>query len=507
MAESVTNTRIAKNTVFLYIRMLLVMAITLYTSRIVLRVLGIEDYGINNAVGSLATSFAFFSSSLSNATQRFLNIEIGKNDTKGITRVFSASIIIYILIIIAVIIVAETIGLRFVEQKMIIPANRLDAALWVFQAVVLGLAVTLIGSVFDAVLIAYENMKIYAYLSFFDVSLKLLIVFILEYIDFDKLKLYAILLMFSHILIKLITALYCIKKYPACKFKFIWNTDLFKNIFRFISWNGIGTAVWMVNEQGMNVLLNLFFGPVVNAARGVSSQVGAAVNNFTNNFLTAVRPQIIKSYAAEDYTYFNKLILYSSKYSFFLIWLLCLPIILSSEAILKIWLHDVPEYATVFVQWVLLFNCINVLTNPPWTAMQAVGKLKKYILVGSTIFLMAFPISYVFLKLGHSPIIIFQVLVVVRVIYLFVSLFIMRQYIGISLKMYTIKVVSPILKVVSISFIVMWYINSYINTDLGGILLTTSLSFLATLLSIYLTGINSNERDMLIGKIKQFITK
>ena len=391
---------------------------------------------------------------------------------------------------------------------MVIPLERFDAAKWVFQATVFGLIVTLIGSVFDSVLIAHENMKIYAYLSVFDVCLKLLIVYILEYLDYDKLKLYAVLFMLSHLIIRVITMSYCVKQYPSCKFKYVWNVNLFKDIFRFIGWNGIGTAVWMINEQGINILLNIFFGPIVNAARGVSAQVSAAVNNFSNNFFTAVRPQIIKSYAAQDYTYFKKLINYSSKYSFYLIWLLCLPIIINCDEILKIWLDNVPEFATIFVQWILIFNCVNVLTNPQWSAVQAVGKLKKYILIGSFVFLMAFPVSYLLLMLGKSPVVVFEVLVVVRILYLCTSLLIMKQLIGLSIKAYLIKVVIPIIKVVISSSLLMYCIYSYIdNHSIIGIIITTSISMVTTSLCIYLFGINYNERNVFIRKIKQILKK
>lgn len=505
--ESSNNKRIAKNTIFLYMRMLLIMAVTLYTSRVILQTLGVEDFGIYNVVGGLATSFVFFSSSLSNATQRFLNIELGKNNIQGVNRIFSLSILIYALIVLFVVIIAECVGIWLLNHKLVIPFERLSAANWVFHTTIIGLAITLIGSVFDSVLIARENMKIYAYISVVEVFLKLFIVYTLSWGDFDKLKLYAILFLLSHLLIKSILVFYCIRKYPECKFRYTWDISLFGDMFRFVGWNGLGTAVWMINEQGINVLMNMFFGPVVNAARGVSAQVGAAVNNFSNNFFTAVRPQIVKSYAGGDYGYFTKLINLSSKYSFFLIWLLCLPIIMRSEAILYLWLGEVPDYASEFVQWILYYNCVNVLTSPFWCGVQAIGKLKKYILVGSLVFLSAFPISYVFLKFGYNSIVVFQILTIVRTIYLFVTISVFCQLVNFPIIDYLIQVIYPIIKVFLLSGVLSIFFSPYIGSDLWGIFLMTILCIIITIFIIYMFGVSKEEQNFLVNKLQKIIKK
>lgn len=501
MSQSANNKRIAKNTIFLYIRMLLIMAVSLYTSRVVLKTLGVEDFGIYNVVGGLASSFAFFSSSLSNATQRFLNVELGKNDIQGVSRIFSLSLLIYVVIVVVVVVIAECVGIWMINNKLVIPLERLNAANWVFQAKIIGLAVTLIVSVFDSVLIARENMKIYAFISVIEVLMKLFIVYTLNWVNVDKLKLYAILFLFAHISVKIISVLYCAHKYSECKFKLFWDTGLFRKMFRFIGWNGLGTAVWMINEQGIGVILNIFFGPLVNAARGVSMQISSAVNNFSNNFFTAIRPQIVKSYAGQDYEYFAKLINVGSKYSFFLMWLLCLPIIMRSGGVLSLWLHDVPDYAAEFVQWILLFNCVNVLTNPFWSGVQAVGNLKKYIIVGSLVFFMAFPISFVFLKLGCSPVIVFKVLTIVRIIYLFVVIFVFCQLVTFSFSKYFKQVIYPILKVFLLSGGISMIVSPYIGTDFCGILLMTLICLIITIVSIYFVGVSRVERDFFISKM------
>ena len=507
MSQSSNNKRIAKNTIYLYIRMLLVMGITLYTSRVILQVLGVTDFGIYNVVGGMATSFAFFSSSLSNSTQRFLNVELGKNDIAGVNKIFNLSLLLYMVIIILVIIVAESVGIWLIYNKLVIPAERMLAAQWVFHTTIIGLAITLISSVFDSVLIARENMKIYAYISIIEVLLKLFIVYFLALVNFDKLQLYAVLFLFSHMLVKSISVIYCIRNYPECKFRLMWDTSLFGRMFRFIGWNGVGTAVYTINDQGINVLLNMFFGPVVNAARGVSAQVGSAVNNFSMNFYTAFRPQIVKSYSGKDYDYFIKLINISARYSFFLMWLLCLPIMLRSEGVLQLWLKEVPDYAPKFVQWILLYQCVNVLTNPFWSGVQAIGNLKGYIMIGSSVFLLAFPISYIFLKFGWDPLIVFQVLVFVRLAYLFVTIFIFRSMIEFSIADYLKKVIVPIVKVSLLSGIILLYIEPYFSNDLWGIVAITAASVIITLLCICMLGTSVNERTLIKSKIHNFINR
>lgn len=502
---SADNKRIAKNTLMLYIRMLLIMAVTLYTSRVILEVLGIEDFGIYNVTGGIATSFVFFSSSLSNATQRYLNFELGKKNLSGATNIFNISILIYVIIALLVVVVAIFIGSWLLNDVLVIPKSRLEAAYWVFYTMVLVLVITLVGSVFDSVLIARENMSVYAYVSVFEAIAKLLIVFVLAHADFDKLKLYAVLLLIVCIVIKSITAFICIMKYPECSFRYYWNKKLLHQMFAFIGWNGISTAIWMINEQGLNVLLNIFFGPVVNAARGIAMQVNSAVNNFSSSFYTAVRPQIVKSYASNDLTHFTRLILDSSRYSFFLIWMICLPILLRVEYILDLWLKNVPEYASQFVCLILLYSCVNVLTYPVWSGIQAVGKLKCFILVGSVVYLTAFPISYIFLKLGFGPAVIFQVLIVVRAIYHFVVMGILMRYVSFSYSRYAIEVLYPILKVCVLSVVIMYLLNQCFSQNFLSLVFVCAISLIVTVSIVCILGLTKREKYFIYEKVKSMI--
>lgn len=499
--SSSNSKRIAKNTIFLYIRMLLIMAVTLYTSRIILHTLGVEDFGIYNLVGGVASSFIFFSSSLSNATQRYLNFELGSGDISKVRNIFNMSLLINSILALIVFIVAELIGVWLIDNKLVIPEERIFAASCVFHTTMLSLLLTFIGSVFDSVLIARENMKVYAYIGIIEAITKLLIAYCIVLSSFDKLILYSLLMFGLIFLIKAATAIYCFRHYQECKLQYYWNPMLFKEMFGFIGWNGFGTAVWMINEQGMNILMNLFFGPIVNAARAVATQVNSAINNFSNNFFTAVRPQIVKCYAAGDYNYFIKLIFASSRYSFYLIWLLCLPVIMRSDYILNLWLKDVPDYSVEFVRWILIYSSVNVLTNPIWSAIQAIGKLKRYIIIGSTVFLMAFPISYILLKLGYSPVISFQVLTVVRIAYLFVTIKILRDYINFSLKQYLSIVLLPITSVGILSFICTSFANGLFEQNFISLILISGVSILITLIFILLLGVTAEERLFVRNKI------
>lgn len=494
------NSRIAKNTIFLYIRMFLIMVVTLYTSRVLLNILGIEDYGIYNVVGGMVGMFAFFASSLSNVTQRFFNFELGKGNIEKVRDVFNISVLIYLLISLITLVLLEIIGLWLIYHKLVIPVNRLNAALWVFHTTAISLFFTLNGIVYNSILIARENMKIYAYIGLAEALSRLAIAVILSCLGCDKLKLYAILLLLVTICIQFCFFLSC-KKYPECKYHFYWKKEMFLDMFKFASWNTFGTAVWAINEQGTNVLLNIFFGPVVNASKGISSQVNSAINNFGINFFTAVRPQIVKSYANKNMTYFLKLVFNSSRYSFFLLLLISLPLLFRTDYILFLWLGRVPEFASSFVLWIVIYSLVNVLTNPLWSAIQAIGRLKKYCLLGSVVYLTAFPISYILLMQGYNPVVVFKVLVVVRLIYLFVIIKIVTGYVSFSLREYISAVFIPILRVTIPIIVLSGGINSFFSQNFLSLIIVSLIFFISGFLIIYFGGMTSGERLFVREKI------
>lgn len=502
MSEN-SNKRIVKNTLYLYIRTFLTMLVSLYTSRVVLSVLGVNDYGIYNVIGGIAGSFSFLSSMLSNATQRYLNVAIGQNDKTKANHVFNMNMLIYLIYAFASILIVEIGGASFIENKMVLAPERVDAAYWCLHSTVIILFVSLVSSVYESVLIARENMKVYAYMGIYDAIMKLLIVFLVSIITFDKLKAYAVLIALISMSDRLIPTIYTIIHYKETKLKYYWDACSFKSMSKFISWNFIGTVVFILNDQGMNMLLNMFFGPAVNAARGLSVQVKTAVSNFAMGFFTAVRPQIVKSYAAGDTLRFTELIFNSGKFTFFLLWLVCLPVMLRIDNILMFWLGKVPDWTSQFVIWILIFNLLNCsFCDPMWQGMQAIGDLKKYVSIGSFIYLLAFPFTWIAFRLKGSPLLAFQILVIVRVIYFIATMQIFRSHSYFSLLRYTQSVLYPVLKVVLLSLILSLLVNGVVPNDIIASVFLCLLTVIIVFSSILTVGLNKNERIVLLETIK-----
>lgn len=489
--------RIAKNTLYLYLRMAVLMAVSLFTSRIVLDKLGVEDFGIYNVVGGVAVLFTFFSSSLTNASQRFLTIELGRQDLQKANTVFNQHLIFYTMIVGGVIILAETIGLWFVYNKLIIPPERLFAVVWIYQLTIASLCLTLLGIIFNSSIIAHENMNVFSFLGIFEGISRLAIVYMLSIADMDRLVLYGFLMFLVTLLLQGFYMIYCFRHYVECKLRFVWDKNLLKETNAIVGWNIAGTAVYAINDSGINILLNMFFGPAVNAARAVSFQISGSVGNFATNFFTSVRPQMMKSYAAGDYKYMMTLFYNSSKYSFFLLWILCLPIAFTCKEILRFWLVEVPQYTDAFTLWVLAYSLINSLNNPIWTIALATGKLKYYILIGSGIFLLIFPFSYIVLKLGCSPVSVFTVMVAIRLIYLLVVLRIIKAYIPLTSKDYITKVAFPIIKVVMVSLVIASIMYHIMPTSILFIFFYCIMTIIISLGCIWRLGISENERNII----------
>ena len=483
------------------------MFISFFSARIVLDKLGVIDFGIQNVVGGMAGMFAFFRSSLSNATQRFLSVAIGKNSDEELSKTFRQHQSIYIVITLIVFVLLETVGLYFLWHKLVIPEHRMNAAFWVFQFTTVSLCVTLLSVVYDAVLIAHENMKVYSYVSIFEALAKLAIAFGIAVSPVDRLISYAFLLLGVALSIRLFYTFYCKKKYDECSFRFLWIKQEVKNAFSFISWNFIGTAVFAINNNGIDILLNLFFGPVVNAAKGIASQVSFAITNFSNGFIVSVQPQLIKSYAAKDFGYLYALFFRSSKYSFLLLWFFCFPFFFVINDVLKIWLKEVPDYASTFVLLILAYSLVNSLNQPIWTLAQAVGKLKSYICIGSGVFLMVFPVSYVLLKLGFSPNSVFETNVIVRVFYIITVFIIIRRYINISVRRYFIETLLPIFMVTAFSTVLTLFIRYAFAYTVQNNWIVCSIAFTLNLIVIFLLGLSKNERNLVITKLMKRVKK
>jgi len=507
MTNSESSKRIAKNTAMLYIRMLLTMAISLYTARIVLNTLGVEDFGIYNVVGGFVTMFGFLNLAMASATQRFLSFEIGKKDLKQLKNVFSMSVNIHFIIAFVVLIFAETVGLWFVNTQLTIPADRIIAAKWVYQFSILVLMVNMVSVPYNAIIIAHERMNVFAWVSIAEVSLKLLLVFMLVWFGFDKLKLYAVLMFGVALIIRLIYGFYCSRNFKESKFRFFWDKPLFKILMSYAGWNLWGNAAGVIMGQGVNLLLNIFFGPLVNAARGIAYQVQSAVNSFVVNFQMAMNPQIIKSFAADDIKYMHQLIYQGAKYSYFLLFALSLPILLETEIILKIWLKIVPEYTVIFTQLVIINVLIDSVSGPLMTAAQASGKIKLYQGVVGGLFLLILPFSYLFLKFDYQPQITLYVSIAISIIALLVRLYIVSPLINLSIIKFVRNVLVRIVLVACAAVIFPLTIKLSIETESIRIFAVCIISVISVAISSYLLGLSMDEKLFIKNKIWIYIIK
>lgn len=490
------NKQIAKNTIMLYIRMFLVMFVSLYTSRIVLNVLGAEDYGVYNVVGGVITMLSFLNSSLSTATQRYLNYEMGKNNAKALNKVFSMSFITFCILAFFAISIAETVGLWFVQNKLVIPIDRMSAALWVYQFSIMTFAVNMLMIPYTAAIIANEHMSIYAYVSIVEIILKLGLVYFLTIINFDKLKLYSIMMFIVTCLITSIYRIYCIKSFPECHLKFVWDSKLLRKLFSFSGWMLTGTLGHLLCTQGINILINMFFGPVFNAAKAISTQVYSSISSFSQNFMTAVRPQIIKSYAQDDLKYMYRLVFSSSKLSFYLLFVLCLPLIISAQFVLELWLKNVPDLAVLFTRLVLIDLLIQSIYSPIAYVSQAANKTREYQISITICYVLIFVVSLFLYKIGCPVYTTFIVSIIIDIIGLFVRLIVVNQTVKFPISAYLKSVIGPAILVVSASIIFIIIINIIINQFTDNMLGIIIASLIIPICIVWIIGIDKSEKNL-----------
>lgn len=500
---SQNNKRIAKNTLLLYFRMLFIMAVSLYTSRVILMTLGVEDFGIYNVVGGIVAMFGFLNSAMASSTQRYLTFELGRNDFARLQKVFSTSIAIHALISLVIVVLAETLGLWFLYHKMTIPEARMDSAMWVFQMSVLATVVMVMSVPYNAIIIAHEKMSAFAYISVLEVVLKLLIVYLLKIGNFDKLSLYAILIFAVQLFIRLIYGRYCGKHFGETALTKVNDGKLFKEMLGFAGWNLWGNCAAVAFTQGLNILLNMFFSPVVNAARAVAVQVQSTILQFSANFQTAINPQITKSYAQGDKEYMHGLIYRGSKFTFFLLLALSLPIILETDTILNIWLKDVPDYTVPFLRLMLCISMIDAVANPLMTAAQATGKVKVYQSVVGGILLAILPISYVVLKLGGNPTSVFVVHLCVCIVAFTVRLLIVRQLISLPFVSYVKNVIARCVAVALVAVILPLILLELMDSNWVSFVVVCVVSVASACFSSYLLGLNNSERQFIMQRAKK----
>lgn len=493
--------RIAKNTLMLYIRMLFSMLVSLYTSRVVLNTLGVEDYGIYNVVGGFVAMFSMVSSSLSSAVSRFLTFELGKGNMERLKETFSTSLMIHLALAGIVFILAESVGVWFLNTQMTIPEERLYAANWVFQASILAFMFGLYSVPYNASITSHERMSAFAYIGIFDVMLRLLIVLFIAYapLSYDKLIVYSLLLVAVRILFQYINRLYCRRNFEECRIvKLSFNKAAWKEMSAFAGWNFIGCTAVLLKDQGVNILLNFFFGPIINAARGIAVSVNAAVTGFAGNFMAAVNPQITKSYAAGDREYMFSLVERGSRFSFYIMLILALPILLETEFVLTLWLEHYPEHTVNFVRLVLILSLCDVISNTLITLQVSTGKIRKYQLAVGGMLMMNFPLSYICLKEGFASESVFLTAIAISICCLLLRLWFLRNMVGLSMFSFLKNVCLRSIVVTAIAVIVPIVVASLI--DYSGwkhFLLVALVCLICCSISIYFLGCSHNERNFI----------
>lgn len=503
--STVNNARIAKNTLLLYFRMIFLMLISLYTSRRILAELGVDDYGVYNVVSGFIIMLSFINGALSSSTSRYITFALGRNDKTWLNCVFSTCLQAHIAISIVILLVGETFGLWIINNMLVIPDHRIQAALWVYQCSIAATVLSVWSIPYNACIIAHEKMSAFAYISIFEALAKLSIAVIIGWCTVDRLILYAVLILIVQLTIGVIYILYGIRHFDETKPKLILKKALLKETFSFAGWNLWGGLAVAMFTQGVNFLLNIFFGPVVNAARGLAVTVQSAVQQFASNFQTALNPQIIKSYASGNLKDMHLLICRSSKFTFFLVFCLALPIICETPFILGLWLKDVPEYTVSFVRIMLCICIVDAMANPFMTAISATGKVKKYQCVIGGIQLSIVPLAYLALKFGGIPITVFYVQYIVFIIAFFARMMIAADMVKFSISNYISITVIPVV-IVGVLSVMASLSLKYVLSDnfLSSIIVIASSIFFVIILS-YKLGLTNGERSFIRDKILQKI--
>lgn len=504
---SANNKRIAKNTLLLYFRMLFLMVVSLYTSRVLLNALGVEDFGIYNVVGGIVAMFSMLSGSLSAAITRFITYELGTGNRENLKKIFSSAVTIQIGLAVVIFLLAEAAGVWFLNVKMNIPEVRMIAANWVFQFSVLTFTINLISVPYNACIIAHERMSAFAYISILEAVGKLAIVFLIIMSSTDKLILYAILMCAIAFIIRMTYGAYCKKHFEECTYHFVFDKNLLRRMFSFAGWNFIGATATILRDQGGNIVINLFCGPAVNAARGIAFQVNTAIHGFITNFMTALNPQITKSYASGDRNYMISLILHGARLSFYMLLFLSLPILINTHYILVLWLKMVPEHTITFVRLVLILGMCEAISNPLITAMLATGNIRKYQIIVGGINMMNLPISYILLFMGMYPEAVFIVAIILSISCLMARILLLRGMIGLSGKDFLIKVCVNVIIVTAFSIIFPIWLATQLSESFSSFLYLTMSSFVCTGVVIYYIGLNKAERQFAKDKVKKIIKR
>lgn len=506
--SSKNNKRIAKNTLLLYVRMLFLMVVSLFTSRVILNTLGVEDFGIYNVVGGIVAMFTIISGSLTSAISRFLTFELGKGDKEKLKTIFSTSVNIQLGLSAIVILIGEIVGIWFLNNQMNIPAERMMAANYILQCSLGIFVLNLLSVPYNASIIAHEKMGAYAYISILDIVLKLAVAYAIMLSPFDRLISYGVLLLAESIFIRLIYGLYSKRNFEECTYHLIYDKAVLRKMVSFAGWNFLGVTAGTLNTQGVNILMNVYFGVAVNAARGIAVQASAAISQFVQSFTTAVNPQITKSYAAGDMTYMHTLVCQSSKFSAYLFLLMAIPLSVETPEIFEIWLKNPPEYAVLFFRLSLLGTLMDsVLSNSLMTAIFATGDIKKYqvyvTICGGTVF----PLTWLAYLMGASPDSTYIIYFIIYCVVLYIRLHVIQQKVHLQIKEYARKVLVKFIPVAVLSYLVPISITYLMPASFVRILITALVSVVITCAIIYSIGLTIGERNMVMSKVKKITNK
>ncbi|EOS13047.1 lipopolysaccharide biosynthesis protein [Phocaeicola sartorii] len=504
---SQNNKRIAQNTFLLYVRMFITLTVSLFTSRIVLEKLGVEDYGIYNVVAGLVSMFTFMNGTLATGTQRFITFSLGENNFKKSKLTFSTTLIIHIILSLIIGIAIFVGGLYFLKEELVISADRMDAAYWVFYCSVLTVMLNITQVPYMASIIAHEDMSIYAYMSIFDAVAKLGVAYALVIVDVDKMKLYAVLIALVQVCDVFYYRYHCIRKYKECHFEVRFDKPLAKEILQFSSWNIFGCTSVLFNNQGFNILLNIFYGPVLNAARGISNQVNNVASQFVGSFQTAVNPQIVKYYAEKDIERMNRLIYHNARFSGLMILYIMVPLMIELPFLLSLWLGKYPDDTVFLTRIILIQTLIASMSRSVVMGIHAIGKMKMVNLLAGTTLLLSLPISFVLFKMSISLEIVMVITLLPWFIETFIELTLMKKYVGLSRRKFYIQSYGIIILIGGIMCIPLLVISSYMNEGYIRFLVNMSISTVLGGILIYCFGITANMRVIINDKIKSLINK
>lgn len=494
--------RIAKNTLFLYFRMLLTIVVNFYTVKVIWLALGIDDYGIYNVVGGIVAMFAFLKTAMVASSQRFTSFELGRGDTAKLSRVFSVSLKAHFLLALIILVLTETIGLWFLNEKLNIPVERITAANWVYQCSIASLLVSIISVPYDSCIVAHEHMKVYGYFGIIEVSLRLLMAFLLMAIEADRLIVYSLLMLAIALLMRLISQLYCRKHFNECRYRHVSDKRLMRELFSFSGWSFIGNFGFSIRNQGLNIIINMFFNVAVNAAKGIADQIGGVVGTFAYNFQMALNPQITKSYASGNRSDMVALIFSGCKYSAILIMFVVVPLFFSADLFLHLWLDDVAEYTSGFLRLVLITFFVDSMVGPITTGIQATGNIKRFQIIISVLMLLNLPLAWVWLNMYSNPYIVVYVAIFTSVIALAIRLGLLHKLVEFSYREFVLHVLCRVVFVLVTVSIPSYLIYNMMPQTLYGLISYCAITTILIIICTFLIGLSWEEKEQVIQIIK-----